>query len=358
MSVALSLTEEQVFTALRAFLLSVLPAGVEVVQAQTNRVPPPAGTDYVTMNAGRQERLSTNVDAYADALFTGSIAGTTLTITAVGYGSIGIGSPVLGVGVAPNTVVTALGTGTGGTGTYTVNNTQTVASEPIACGGTTKLQPMKVTVQLDVHGPSAGDNAAIISTLFRDEYGVDQFASSGFDVTPLYTSDPIQLPFVNDSQQVEQRWVIDASLQCNPVLTIPQEFAGELALTLVNVDVIYPPGPEPEPGPAVGPVTVTVNAIGGIVRFDITQTLTSQQQIIAQQNIGLDANGGGDVRYDITQMLTPGQQAQVQENIGLDAGSVGTLLTSWFTAWFGTLPTTLPSQPGQFWNNGGTLAQS
>ncbi len=63
---------------------------------------------------------------------TASISGTTLTVTActniVGY-QIQVGSIIYGVGVTAGTVVTALGTGTGGTGTYTVNNSQTVASE-------------------------------------------------------------------------------------------------------------------------------------------------------------------------------------------------------------------------------------
>lgn len=29
-----------------------------------------------------------------------------------------------------------------------------------------------------------------------------------------------------------------------------------------------------------------------------------------------------------------------------------------FAAWFATLPTSLPGTPGQFWNNGNTLARS
>lgn len=62
---------------------------------------------------------------------TASIAAFTLTVTAAagatGY-VLGVGSRIYGVGVAANTVITALGTGTGGTGTYTVNNSQTVAS--------------------------------------------------------------------------------------------------------------------------------------------------------------------------------------------------------------------------------------
>jgi hypothetical protein len=64
----------------------------------------------------------------------GSISGTTLTVTsaspAVGY-QIAVGSLIYGVGVAAGTKVTALGTGTGGTGTYTVNNSQTVGSEEL-----------------------------------------------------------------------------------------------------------------------------------------------------------------------------------------------------------------------------------
>jgi hypothetical protein len=65
------------------------------------------------------------------AAFTGSISGATLTVTVVSAGAIQIGQELSGTGVAAGTVVTALGTGTGGTGTYTVNNSQTVASESL-----------------------------------------------------------------------------------------------------------------------------------------------------------------------------------------------------------------------------------
>ncbi len=63
---------------------------------------------------------------------TASIAATTLTVTAAaglaGY-QLQIGSKIYGVGVTAGTVITGLGTGTGGIGTYTVNNSQAVASE-------------------------------------------------------------------------------------------------------------------------------------------------------------------------------------------------------------------------------------
>lgn len=63
---------------------------------------------------------------------TGSISGTTLTITTVHAGSIGVGTVISGIGVTAATTVTSLGTGTGGTGTYNVNNSQTVASTTIS----------------------------------------------------------------------------------------------------------------------------------------------------------------------------------------------------------------------------------
>lgn len=65
------------------------------------------------------------------ASFTGSITGTELTVTAVTAGALAIGQEVSGAGVAAGTVITAFGTGTGAAGTYTVNNSQTVASEAL-----------------------------------------------------------------------------------------------------------------------------------------------------------------------------------------------------------------------------------
>lgn len=59
---------------------------------------------------------------------TASISATTMTVTAVASGTLTVGSPVYGTGVTAGTYITALGTGTGGAGTYTVSASQTVAS--------------------------------------------------------------------------------------------------------------------------------------------------------------------------------------------------------------------------------------
>jgi len=59
---------------------------------------------------------------------TASITGTTMTVSAVTTSGVAVGDLVHGSGVQPYTRVTALGTGTGGIGTYTVSVSQTLAS--------------------------------------------------------------------------------------------------------------------------------------------------------------------------------------------------------------------------------------
>jgi len=62
---------------------------------------------------------------------TGSIAGTTLTLTAVSAGSFGNGNTLAGAGVTAGTKITGYLTGTGGAGTYSVSISQTVSSTTI-----------------------------------------------------------------------------------------------------------------------------------------------------------------------------------------------------------------------------------
>lgn len=240
MSATLSLTESQALAALRSFLLAVLPAGIEVVRSQGNQVAMPKGPDFLAMTPLSRIRLSTNVDSYSDCAFTGSISGATLTVTEMSLGAIAVGATLFGAGITAGTTITAEGTGTGGIGTYTVSVPQTVASEIMACGSKNMLQATQVTVQVDVYGPASGDNAQIVTTAFRDEYGVEQFLASGFDVAPLYADEANQMPLIDGEAQFEQRWAIKCVMQCNPVVAVPQQFADEIKVGLIDVLVQYP----------------------------------------------------------------------------------------------------------------------
>lgn len=238
MTLVVAPSEDAINTALRSFLVFILPPDVDVILAQVNRVPEPAGEDFVTMTPLRRPRIGTNIDDYADAVFTGSIAGTTLNITAVGYGELSVGSVLFGVGITAGTRITALGTGAGGVGTYIVSPGQTISSRKIAAGVETFLQPTNITMQLDVHGPNSADNAQTISTLMRDDYAVQAFAALNADVIPLFADDPRQLAFSNAEQQYEDRWVVEAQLQANITITAPLQFADAIEVTLIPVETI------------------------------------------------------------------------------------------------------------------------
>jgi hypothetical protein len=75
------------------------------------------------------------------AIVTGSIAGNTLTVSAVAAGAIEVGSviPAQATGITAATV-TAILTGTGGAGTYTISGpAQTIASQTININGTNMI---------------------------------------------------------------------------------------------------------------------------------------------------------------------------------------------------------------------------
>ena len=71
-------------------------------------------------------RYSWRISSPANAVFTGSVSGTVLTVTGVSTGTITAGQSLLGLGVTRETVITSLGTGTGGAGTYNINLSQTL----------------------------------------------------------------------------------------------------------------------------------------------------------------------------------------------------------------------------------------
>lgn len=257
--IILSPTEFEIFTAINKFLTPLLfptqrgasgpvTFAAPVLKGQVNRVPPAKEQDYVIMWPVINRRMAFNQDLYLDCVFTADIAGTLMTVSAVNSDFSGLilpGYGVFGVSVAADTSVVAQITGSpaGGVGTYTVTPSQTVASRKMAAGTQTLLQNVELSVQLDVHGPRAMDNANVISTVFLDSEASRRFDEMDppVNMRPLYADEPRQLAFLNDSQQYENRYSIDAHFQVNQALTVPQQFADQLAVTAINVDVTYPP---------------------------------------------------------------------------------------------------------------------
>lgn len=178
MALAISITEQQVYKAIGDFVQSVLPAGVVVMQLPVNRVAmPQPSPGFVGMRAGLQSRIMTNIDSW--------------DLTADTPTTIDI------------------------------------------------MQAVKLGMMLECYGPTAWDWAVLLSTLLRDEYGITALAPSG--VAPLYTDDPRFAPLVDGEEQYENRWLVNAVLQYNPVVSTPMQFADTAEAGIINVDVEYPP---------------------------------------------------------------------------------------------------------------------
>lgn len=227
--------------AIVAVLEEILPADVDVVAAVANRVPEPASARFVVISVLRYTRLRTNIDSDGDCKFTGSIAGTAMTVTAVDIGAVAAGATVYGQGVSPNTTVVS-GPSGGGPGSYIIEPAQTVASTTLSAGQKTIEQGAQVAVQLDFHSAdnSAADLAQTVSTVFRDAYGVQLFEDQGGGVVPLYADDPRYVPWINDQSQYEWRWVLEANFQVNQTVSVPQQYFDGATITPVNVDTLPP----------------------------------------------------------------------------------------------------------------------
>jgi hypothetical protein len=89
-----------------------------------------------------------------------------------------------------------------------------------------------ITVQLDVYGPGSTDNAQVIATLFRDQYGCDAL---GPNVQPLYCDDGRQMPLINGEMQYQDRWTLMATMQANPAISTPAQFTRNVSITPVEL---------------------------------------------------------------------------------------------------------------------------
>jgi hypothetical protein len=178
MTYAVSITQEDVYTALSSLIQAALGlTQQQVLQGLPNRsAMPPASPGFVVMQLFVSGRLRTNIDTYDP----------------------------------------------------TNPDTNSISLE----------QGTKLRCQLDLYGATSGDWAVILSTILRDEVGCVALEPV---CDPLYTSEPTLAPLDDDELQYEQRWNLDAYLQYNPVVSVPMQFADTFAVTLINVDEAYPP---------------------------------------------------------------------------------------------------------------------
>jgi hypothetical protein len=111
-------------------------------------------------------------------------------------------------------------------------------TDPIpAIGAATLHGPARIDVQLDFYGELSSDYCKAVKNAFCTMWAASQFPKN---IQPLYASDGVQSPMVSGEAQWQSRWTLTVSLQYNPVTTVPQDFADELAVhETIAADVNY-----------------------------------------------------------------------------------------------------------------------
>jgi hypothetical protein len=170
MSIVTTGTEEQVFTAIRSFLLTMFPDLTEVVQGLDNWVPMPAEE---------------------------SACMTTINTQRLGMGSINY----LRDGDAPET------------------------------GTTDHAQPSNLIVQVDFFGDGSRDKAVAVQAVWAKPWCFDQFPDG---IKPISCKPPVPLSFNSEGKVVVRRCEIDLEIQYIPKVSVPQEFAVELSQPTSN----------------------------------------------------------------------------------------------------------------------------
>jgi hypothetical protein len=123
-----------------------------------------------------------SVTGTAGASVTGSISGTTLTVSAVANGTIAVGDVVSHASILETASITGLGTGTGGTGTYTLTYTGSTSSFTGSISGTTltvtAVASGTIIVGQVLTGNSATSGTTISSQLTGTTGGVGTYTVS------------------------------------------------------------------------------------------------------------------------------------------------------------------------------------
>lgn len=184
------------------------------------------------------------------AVVTGSITGTTLTVTALTSGELSVGQTVSGTGVSAGTAITGYGTGRGsdGTdalGTYFVNISQTVASTALT---TYAVRPLRINSALvRVTSSTAGTLDYPVAVLNLENYeliGIKTLAGPWPRAVYYQPSEPLGVLnyWPNPNQVSEMHLFCDTVLNrfqtLNETVTLPQGY--NLALRFSLAELLMP----------------------------------------------------------------------------------------------------------------------
>lgn len=204
------------------------------------------------------------------SVFTGSITGTVLTVSAVASGALAVGQTI--IGASTGTTISSFGTGTGGVGTYNINNSQSIASGTLRTSlvpnytvtaspaFTAYAQYQRLNITFGASG-TTGSNTINVNAL--GVKNLKQYDSNGIKQPAV-----IQLGMISDIEYDGTDFIV-----LNP-LVIPQVLAIPIS---VRQSIIYGPTTGTPPVSDLIPQSQINNtlAVGVTLKCSTAQTLFS-----------------------------------------------------------------------------------
>jgi hypothetical protein len=272
------------------------------------------------------------------ASFTGTISTTTLTVTSVNSGIIAVGQPIIGVGIVNGIRISALGTGTGGTGTYTLSASNatistaiSMTSMPASSAFTGSISGITLTVTV---APTTGI-IAIGQPLFGTGVAFGTIIVSGTGLTGTGGAGTYA---VNISQTV-------ASTATMTTSSATKSYNGYITGTILTLATIITGAPQ------IGDYIYGTNVLagtyitgnnGGVAGTNGSSYTVNQSQTVAQTSMTSSAVTGSLIVY-----ARGASKYYITTN-----GTVNTNGTSNYT----TVSSNIGTFPGAIDSNGATVA--
>lgn len=138
--------------------------------------------------------------------FTLTASGSGLTVSSVASGTLAVGQTISGAGIAAGTVITGLGTGTGGTGTYSVSSRQTAASTTVTASGGTLTVTGVSSGQVNVGDVISGSGVTSGTTITSNLTGSGGLGT--YLVTPGQTASSTTITV---AAATETKWIVGSA---------------------------------------------------------------------------------------------------------------------------------------------------
>ena len=122
------------------------------------------------------------------AVFSATIAATTMTVASVTSGFIAVGQTISGTGVTAATTITALGSGTGAAGTYTVSVSQTVAAPVTVTALRTGFYNVTLSANCTATATVSADFYTVANQISLWQHEIGTNAVKGEIVSAIYSS--------------------------------------------------------------------------------------------------------------------------------------------------------------------------